>query len=117
MIPIDKEFLYVGYYIDTNNNFVLKVGTTNDLERRKKEHNRNYKRAKRHTMPKENEFQYLWQKPLSKYNTLRYEDKTRERWREQGIGTFVRNDRFVCDSPPQEVEVIIRKKYKIGVDI
>ena len=29
-----KEFLYVGYYIDTENHFVLKIGTTNDLKRR-----------------------------------------------------------------------------------
>ena len=33
----NKEFLYVGHYIDTNGNFILKVGTTNDLKRRQTE--------------------------------------------------------------------------------
>jgi hypothetical protein len=112
----EKEYLYVGYYYDSDNNFILKVGTTNDLERRRKEHTRNYRRAKKHTMPKEQMFEYLWSKPLSKYNTLRYEDQTRENWKNLGIGTFIRNDRFVCDNPPTEVEITIRKKYKIRVD-
>lgn len=80
----EKEFLYVGYYIDTDGKYILKIGTTNDLNRRAKEHTRNYHRAKQHTMPKESEFKYLWHKPLSKYNTLRYEDKNRTMWQEQG---------------------------------
>ena len=50
---MEKEYLYVGYYIDTENNFILKIGTTNDLKRRQSEHNRNYKRATAHTMPKD----------------------------------------------------------------
>ena len=37
----EKEYLYVGHYIDKDGNYILKVGTTNDLERRRKEHNRN----------------------------------------------------------------------------
>ena len=40
-----KEYLYVGYYIDTQGRYILKIGTTNDLKRRQAEHNRNYKRA------------------------------------------------------------------------
>ena len=28
---MNKEFLYVGYYFDVNNRFILKPGTTNDL--------------------------------------------------------------------------------------
>lgn len=110
---MEKEFLYVGYYIDLNDNFILKIGTTNDLQRRKAEHNRNYKRAKTHTLPKEGSFEYLWALPLSKYNTLRYEDLNREKWEREGIGEFIRNDRFVCACKPAEVEVTIRKTYKI----
>jgi hypothetical protein len=29
----DKEFLYVGHYIDTDSNYILKIGTTKNLER------------------------------------------------------------------------------------
>ena len=49
---MNKEFLYVGYYVDTEGNTILKIGTTNNLKRRQQEHTRNYKRAKEYTMPK-----------------------------------------------------------------
>ena len=111
-----KEYLYVGYYVDVDGHFLLKIGTTNDLDRRKQEHNRNYKRAKTHTMPADGEFVYLWHLPLSKYNTIRYEDSNRLRWQELEIGEFVRNDRFVLAERPEFVEVIIRKTYKIALE-
>lgn len=112
---MDKEFLYVGHYYDINNNYILKIGTTNDLKRRKTEHNYNYRKAKTNTMPRENEFEYDWTLPLSKYNTLRYEDKNRKKWQELAVGVFIRNDRFVCAEKPLEVEVSIRKTYKISL--
>ena len=109
----EKEFLYVGKYTDTEGNFVLKIGTTNDLKRRATEHTRNYHRAKQHTLPKDEKFEYLWHKKLSKYNTLRYEDSNRELWKQQNIGTFVRNDRFILSKVPKTVDVKIRKVYQI----
>lgn len=112
---MDKEYLYVGYYYDTNGHFMLKVGTTNDLKRRKTEHTRNYRRAKQYTLPQDKDFEYLWNLPLSKYNTLRYEDKTRKAWQEQSFGEFVRNDRFCCSATPHSVEVKIRKTYNIPI--
>lgn len=110
-----KEYLYVGYYVDVDGHYLLKIGTTNDLDRRKQEHNRNYKRAKTHTMPTDREFVYLWHLPLSKYNTIRYEDSNRLRWQEMEIGEFVRNDRFVLAERPEFVEIVIRKTYKIAL--
>ena len=108
-----KEYLYVGHYVDTSGNHIVKVGTTNDLDRRKAEHTRNYHRAKQYTLPKDKEFVYDWYLPLSKYNTLRYEDRTRKAWKEKELGVFVRNDRFLCSQPPDTVEVTIRKTYVI----
>lgn len=108
-----KEFLYVGHYVDENGNYMLKIGTTNDLVRRKQEHTRNYRRAKLYKMPKDQEFQYDCTIKLSKYNTLRYEDKTRRAWQEAQIGDFVRNDRFCCAQKPMKVYVTIRKTYEI----
>ena len=110
---MEKEFLYIGYYFDTENNFILKIGTTNDLKRRAADHSRNYKKAKKHTMPKNSKFEYIWTLPLSKYNTLRYEDRTIELWQKMEIGTYLRNDRFVCHSIPSEVLVKIRKEYLV----
>jgi len=105
----------VGHYVDINGNFILKVGTTNDLQRRQTEHTRNYKRAKQYTMPKDSKFTYDWYLPLSKYNTLRYEDKTRQSWQALEVGEFVRNDRFCCEKKPDVVEVTIRKTYKVAL--
>ena len=111
----EKEYLYVGHYTDTDGNRILKIGTTNDLNRRRYEHNTNYRRAKTHTMPKEESFEYIWTHKLSKYNTLRYEDRNRQAWQECGIGEFVRNDRFVLAEEVAEVEVKIRKTYKVAL--
>jgi len=108
-----KEFLYVGYYIDINGNYILKIGTTNDLKRRRAEHIRNYKKSPEYTMPSDGEFTYIWNLPLSKYNTIRYEDKNRQKWQEMEIGEFVRNDRFALHEIPPQVEITIRKTYII----
>lgn len=108
---IGKEFLYVGHYIDVLGRYILKVGTTNDLKRRRTEHNRNYKKSPNYTMPENGTFEYDFWLPLSKYNTLRYEDKNRELWIEQNVGEFVRNDRFFCENKPDFVEIRIKKTY------
>lgn len=110
---MEKEWLYVGHYTDVNGNYILKIGTTNDLKRRQQEHTRNYRRAKNYQMPENAIFQYDWTRPLSKYNTLRYEDRNRQKWQELGIGIFVRNDRFCCAQCPEIVEITIRKTYQI----
>lgn len=112
---MEKEFLYVGHYIDENGNYILKIGTTNDLKRRRTEHNRNYHRAKNHTLPKNGSFEYDFALPLSKYNTLRYEDRNRKKWQNENIGEFVRNDRFVCGEKPTKVSIVIRKEYVINL--
>ena len=58
MAAREKEFLYVGHYIDKDGNYILKIGTTNDLQRRAAEHTRNYHKAKEHKMPAGDKFQY-----------------------------------------------------------
>ena len=110
---MEKEFLYVGHYTDTRGQYILKIGTTNDLERRAKEHTRNYRRATAYTMPADATFEYDWFLPLSRYNTHRYEDRNRSIWQEMGIGEFVRNDRFCCLTKPESVVITIRKEYTV----
>lgn len=112
----NKEFLYVGHYIDVQGNFILKIGTTNNLERRAKEHTRNYRKSPFYRLSDSTEFVYDWFLLLSKYNTLRYEDKNRAIWQEQGIGDFVRNDRFNCGlRKPDKVQIKIRRVYEISL--
>ena len=115
MERIIKEFLYIGHYFDIFGNYILKIGTTCDLDRRAKEHTRNYKKSPNYTMPEDGEFVYDWYLSLSKYNTLRYEDKNRQLWQEMGIGEFVRNDRFYCPVKPDVVEITIRRTYQIAL--
>lgn len=111
---MEKEFLYVGHYIDEEGNYILKVGTTNNLERRRKEHNRNYLNTPNCPRAENEEFTYDWYKKLSKYNTLRYEDATKEKWKELEFANYMRNDRFNCGlEPPKTVEITIRKTYVI----
>ena len=112
---MEKEYLYVGHYIDKNGFYILKIGTTNDLKRRAQEHTRNYKKSPNFTMPADGKFIYDWWHPLSKYNTLRYEDKNRAKWIAENIGEFVRNDRFFCSEKPISVEITIRKTYQIAL--
>ena len=106
-----KEFLYVGHYITTKGEYILKIGTTDNPTRRAKEHTRNYKRAAQYTMHPQGEFTYDWILPLSWLNTLRYEERNRELWKAQNIGEFVRNDRFLCKTKPKTVEITIKKTY------
>ena len=112
-----KEWLYVGYYYDTEHKFILKIGTTSDLCRRQSEHTRNYRKASKHTMPQDEQFKMIWYRPLSKYNTFRYEDRNKEFWQSIGFGTFVRNDRFVFDTPPTQVMVRIKKEWVVAIDV
>ena len=109
----EKEYLYVGHYVDLSGNYILKIGTTNNLERRRKEHTRNYRKSPVYTLDVFDEFVYDWHVKLSKYNTIRYEDRNREKWQEMGVGEFVRNDRFCCQSKPEKVDITIRKTYEI----
>ena len=112
----NKEFLYIGYYKSTENQIILKIGTTDNLTRRAYEHNYNYRRAKQYTMPKENSFHYIWVKPLSKYNTIRFEDLNRELLKNADIGEFIRNDRFLLYKIPKELHIKIRKVYTIPLN-
>ena len=107
----NKEFFYVGHYIATSGEYVLKVGTTNDITRRTKEHNKFF--ASTPNYPRATEFVIDWFIPLSKYNTLRTEDRTKERFKKENFGEYVRNDRFVFEEKPSQIEITIRKTYTI----
>ena len=110
---MEKEWIYVGHYYDTEGNYVLKIGTTNDLCRRQSEHTRNYRKAVKHKMPPTAQFAMDWYRPLSKYNTIRYEDRNRAEWQKMGFGQFVRNDRFVFAEKPIHATVRIKKEWVV----
>ena len=111
----NKEFLYFGGYIDTDGNVIFKIGTTNDLNRRRDEHNRAYTKTPNH--PRKTEFEYITYIELSKLNTLRYEEKFKEQMRLAEIGEYVENDRFVMSAEELTEPLIftIRNDYFINL--
>ena len=94
---------------------MLKIGTTNDLERRAAEHTRNYRKTREFPLSQDSKFEYDWYIKLSKYNTLRYEDINRELWKRMDIGRFIRNDRFFCPKKPDSITITIRKTYIVNL--
>lgn len=65
-------------------------------------------------MPSDGAFEYDFSLKLSKYNTLRYEDRTREKWQKEEVGEFVRNDRFFCKKKPKRLQLPFAKLMKSG---
>lgn len=110
----EKEYFYIGHYIDRQGRYILKIGTTDNLDRRRKEHNRNYAKATSlNGFAEGQEFVYDWHIALSKYNTLRVEDTTRESLIYCGFGEYIRNDRFAFTEKPDRIFIGVKKVYEI----
>lgn len=86
---------------------LFKIGTTNDMDRRMKEHKRYYKK----------DVEVLGVITVtSEYTTLRVEKQTKELWREiHPDWEYKRNDRFIIPEDVKEIEIKVRKTYKIAV--
>lgn len=85
---------------------LFKIGTTNDMDRRMKEHKRYYKK----------DIAVLGVIPVtSEYTTLRVEKQTKEKWKQNGDWKYLRNDRFIIPQNVTEVIIKVRKEYKFAV--
>ena len=83
---------------------LYKIGTTNDIARRMRQHERYYHKS----------VTVLWvSKPYSKYTTLRVEERTIEKWKQEEGFQYIRNDRFIIDPSIREVSVKVRKDWVI----
>lgn len=110
------DYVYVGHYTDVDGNYILKVGTTKDLNRRRREHNLSYSKKKNYRMAKGTKFTYDWYRSVSYKNSIRAEDRTRQAWKDEGIGQFIPKDRFNCGAtPPRQVKVKIRKEWIVDL--
>ena len=111
-----SNYVYVGHYTDIDDNYILKVGTTNNIRRRTCEHTAAYKEKKKYQMPKDGQFVMDWYRPVSYKNSIKTEDRTRQAWKNEGIGQFIPKDRFNCGAtPPRQVKVKIRKEWTIDL--
>lgn len=111
-----SNYVYVGHYTDIDGNYILKVGTTNNIKRRTCEHTAVYKEKKKYKMPKDGQFVMDWYRPVSYKNSINTEDRTRQAWKDERIGQFIPKDRFNCGAtPPRQVKVKIRKEWIVDL--
>ena len=113
---IGSNYVYVVHYTYIDGNYILKVGTTNNIRRRTCEHTAAYKEKKKYQMPKDGQFVMDWYRPVSYKNSIKTEDRTRQAWKNEGIGKFIPKDRFNCGAtPPRQVKVKIRKEWIVDL--
>ena len=109
-----KEFFYLGFYIDTENNFLLKYGITCELPRRRREHRKSNLTLKNHPACQNFPFEYVWHIPLSKANTLKLENDFRNQAKELGFYKHIQNDRIVLEQElPEFITIKVKKEYVI----
>ena len=110
---MSKEYLYIGHYIDVNNKYVLKVGTTDNPKGRQKEHNPEDPSADKHPRRQGTTFQYDWKHKLSHANTLKYETLIKEDIKAAEVAEYVAHDRFVFEKKPDKIYLQIRKTWEV----
>ena len=100
-----KDFVYF-IQIGEPSERLFKIGTTNNMKRRMREHEKYYGKK----------VVVLWQSPAySKWTTLRIEDKMKNQWIEEGIFEYLRNDRFLIPEKVKEVMIKVRKEYVVSI--
>ena len=114
-----KDYFYIGYYLSTFDMYILKLGRTDDYERRAKEHTRYYKHKVKNQPMKENEqFNYIALLPLSPANADRVERKNLEIFKKLFKDNYIQKERFVFDKLPKILEILsIRKTYTFIVNV
>lgn len=107
-IPKKKgDYLYFIRIGDSKDR-VFKIGTTNNIMIRMKQHQDYFKK----------DIYILWISPTySKYTTLRIEDRQKAWWIEhQADWQYIKNDRFIIPEFVKEIAIKVIKEYKILIE-
>lgn len=100
-----KEYIYfirIGEPADR----LFKIGTTNNIKRRMKEHERTYQKN----------VEVLGTIAVtSKYTTLRVEENMISEWKNNEGWEYKRNDRFIIPEDVKSVTIKVRKEYIINI--
>lgn len=100
-----KEFIYF-IQIGEPAERLFKIGTTNNISRRMKEHEKYYQKN----------VNVLGVIPLtSKYTTLRVEKKMIDLWKTFSGWQYLRNDRFIIPEDVKEIIITVRKNYVFSI--
>lgn len=86
-----------------------KIGTTDDIMRRMKEHvsKTGY----------DEDIYILWiSHKYSKYTTLRIEDRMKKWWIENTDWEYLRNDRFIIPESVKNIDITVRKVWHIPLE-
>lgn len=106
-----KEGEYI-YFISfpkekTEERKLVKIGTTNNIMRRMKEHSKNYN----------TDIIIEWiSSAYSKWTTLRVEDKMKRFWIEKPFWQWVRNDRFLIPNSISKITITVKKDYSFEIE-
>lgn len=103
-----NDYQYVYFIrIGKPSNRLFKIGTTCEPIRRMKEHAKNYQA----------EITVLWLSPplLSRYTTLRVEDRMREQWKKLEGWGYERLDRFYIPKNVKTISIKIKKEYSFKI--
>lgn len=93
-------FIRIGAQSDN----LYKIGTTNNITRRMRQLEYNYKKS----------IEIIWISPAySKYTTLRVEEQTINQWRRLEGFEYIRNDRFIINPKIRQVKIKVRKDWTI----
>lgn len=96
-----KDHVYFIRIGDPSEN-LYKIGTTNDIKRRMRDHERGYKKS----------VEILWVSPAySKWTTLRVETAMINQWKQTEGFEYIRNDRFIIDPTIRAVTIKVRKNW------
>lgn len=102
---MEKHFIYL-LRVGEPQERLFKIGTTNNIDRRIKEHKRYYKK----------DVHLLGYIPVkSEYTTLRVEKQTKELWKTLPDWTYMRNDRFIIPEGIEKVQIKVRKIYEFSL--
>ena len=98
-----NNYLYFIRIGDARDN-LYKIGTTNNIKRRMRQHETYYKKP----------VEVLWvSRPYSKYTVLRVEEQTIEKWKQLNGFQYIRNDRFIINPKIRQITIKVRKEWVV----
>ena len=108
-IPQKGEYVYFLSFpkLKKDKKKIVKIGTTNDIMRRMKEHLKYY----------DTDIVIEWiSKDYRHFTTLRVEENMKELWKQNADWEYMKNDRFIIPEDEKEIVIKVRKEYMFYIE-